>query len=232
MVYYGLKVARTEDLVSLAAFNLTNSQFQRRKKKEKKCFGKIDVVASFKLGAEFDECSQSKTHLSGNNDHQTRKQVPSRLRNSSGVKKLLDGVTTKCELQSTTSPDGHILNVIDTPGLFGFSPGPTETIEEISRCINFAKNGIHAILFVLSIKNRFSKEEEEEAVRNLQTHFGEKQFVYFMIVVFTHGDLFKRDDNKIGVSGPNKSYTNEIFDEIKSDLHVRVYHGKSQGCSV
>ncbi|RZC81794.1 hypothetical protein C5167_044383 [Papaver somniferum] len=87
----------------------------------------------------------------------------------------LDGVTTKCELQSTTSPDGHVLNVIDTPGLFGFSPGPTETIEEISRCINFAKNGIHAILFVLSIKNRFSK-EEEEAVRNLQTHFGEKQF--------------------------------------------------------
>ncbi|KAI3967287.1 hypothetical protein MKW92_022276 [Papaver armeniacum] len=105
----------------------------------------------------------------------------------------LDGVTTKCELQSTRCQDGLILNVIDTPGLFGFSPGPKETIEEISRCINFAKNGIHAILFVLSIKNRFSK-EEEEAVRNLQILFGEK-ILNYMIVVFTHGDLFKGDDN-------------------------------------
>ncbi|MCL7033634.1 hypothetical protein MKW94_026850, partial [Papaver nudicaule] len=63
-----------------------------------------------------------------------------------------------------------------------------DTIEEISRCINFAKDGIHAILLVLSIDNRFSN-EEEAAVRNLQLFFGQKVLDY-MIVVFTHGDSF------------------------------------------
>ncbi|MCL7035987.1 hypothetical protein MKW94_006904 [Papaver nudicaule] len=110
-------------------------------------------------------------------------------------KKSLKGVTSKCELQSTVCQDGLILNVIDTPGLFGFSPGPKDTIEEISRCINFAKDGIHAILLVLSIDNRFSN-EEEAAVRNLQLLFGQKVLDY-MIVVFTHGDSFDGDGGDI-----------------------------------
>ncbi|KAL3839981.1 hypothetical protein ACJIZ3_024572 [Penstemon smallii] len=34
------------------------------------------------------------------------------------------GVTNTCELQRTVLEDGHILNVIDTPGLFDLSAEP------------------------------------------------------------------------------------------------------------
>lgn len=55
-----------------------------------------------------------------------------------------------------------------------------------------AKDGIHAVLVVFSVKSRFSK-EEEAAIRSLQTLFGRK-IVNYMIVVFTGGDELETDD--------------------------------------
>ncbi|KAL9667433.1 hypothetical protein QQ045_001791 [Rhodiola kirilowii] len=98
------------------------------------------------------------------------------------------GVTDKCELQSTVLMDGGTcINVIDTPGLFDFSEGGTESIgKEIVRCLELAEGGIHAVLVVFSIRTRFSK-EEEATLQSLKALFG-SEIVNYMILIFTGGD--------------------------------------------
>lgn len=71
-------------------------------------------------------------------------------------------------------------------GLFDSSDEAEATGREIVRCVNLAKDGIHAILMVFSVRSRFSA-EEEAAIESLKTFFGEKILDY-MIVVFTGGD--------------------------------------------
>ncbi|XP_078434021.1 P-loop containing nucleoside triphosphate hydrolases superfamily protein [Wolffia australiana] len=98
----------------------------------------------------------------------------------------LSGVTSSCELQQAVLEDGRIVNVIDTPGLFDFSAEPEFIGKEIVKCIDLAKDGIHAVLVVFSTRGRFSR-EEEAALQALQTFFGEK-ITNYMIVIFTGGD--------------------------------------------
>lgn len=105
------------------------------------------------------------------------------------------GVTSTCELQRTALKDGQILNVIDTPGLFDFSAESEFIGKEIVKCIDMAKDGIHAILLVLSVRNRFSK-EEEAAINSLKTLFGSKINDY-MIIVFTGGDELEANDETL-----------------------------------
>ncbi|KAL3641847.1 hypothetical protein CASFOL_012662 [Castilleja foliolosa] len=105
------------------------------------------------------------------------------------------GVTSTCELQRTVLEDGQILNVIDTPGLFDFSAEPEFIGKEIVKCINMAKDGIHALLVVLSVRSRFSR-EEEAAVESLRKFFGSKISDY-MIVVFTGGDDLEENEETL-----------------------------------
>ncbi|TKY49789.1 AIG1 protein [Spatholobus suberectus] len=98
-------------------------------------------------------------------------------------------VTGVCELQTTIIKDGPIVNVIDTPGLFA---GTDSAGKEIVRCINMAKDGIHAILMVFTVRTRFS-EEEQATFLTLQALFGHK-IIDYMIVVFTGGD--ELEDNE------------------------------------
>ncbi|KAK2975636.1 hypothetical protein RJ640_021081 [Escallonia rubra] len=105
------------------------------------------------------------------------------------------GVTSTCELRRTVLKDGQILNVIDTPGLFDFSAESEFIGKEIVKCINMAKDGIHAILVVFSVRSRFSK-EEEAALRSLRTFFGNKINDY-MIVVFTGGDDLEENEETL-----------------------------------
>ncbi|PPS16853.1 hypothetical protein GOBAR_AA03725 [Gossypium barbadense] len=105
------------------------------------------------------------------------------------------GVTSSCELQKTVLKDGQILNVIDTPGLFDFSAGSEFIGKEIVKCIDLAKDGIHAVLVVFSVRTRFSQ-EEEAALRSLQTLFGSK-IVNYMIVVFTGGDELEENEETL-----------------------------------
>ncbi|KAI5655903.1 hypothetical protein M9H77_24696 [Catharanthus roseus] len=105
------------------------------------------------------------------------------------------GVTSICELRTTVLEDGQILNVIDTPGLFDFSAEPEFIGQEIVNCINMAKDGIHAVLVVLSVRSRFSR-EEEAAIESLQKLFGSKISNY-MIVVFTGGDDLEENDETL-----------------------------------
>lgn len=58
-----------------------------------------------------------------------------------------------------------------------------------------AKDGIHAALLVLSVRTRFSK-EEEAAIQSLQNFFGGKINDY-MIVVFTGGDDLEDNDETL-----------------------------------
>ncbi|PNX89228.1 AIG3, partial [Trifolium pratense] len=96
------------------------------------------------------------------------------------------GITTSCEMQTTTMNDGQIVNVIDSPGLFDCSVGIDFLGKEIVKCIDLAKDGIHAVIVVFSVRTRFT-EEEENALRSVQTLFGRK-IADYMIVVFTGGD--------------------------------------------
>ncbi|CAI0556703.1 unnamed protein product [Linum tenue] len=105
------------------------------------------------------------------------------------------GVTRSCELQTTLLGDGQILNVIDTPGLFDASIGSDFIGKEIVKCINMAKDGIHAVILVLTVRNRFS-EEEGAAIRSLQSLFGTK-IVNYMVVVFTGGDDLEENDETL-----------------------------------
>ncbi|PHT54013.1 hypothetical protein CQW23_08475 [Capsicum baccatum] len=105
------------------------------------------------------------------------------------------GVTSTCELQRTVLEDDQILDVIDTPGLFDFSAEPEFVGNEIVKCINMAKDGIHAVLVVLSVRTRFSR-EEQAAVQSLREFFGSKISDY-MILVFTGGDDLEDNDETL-----------------------------------
>ncbi|GLJ16884.1 hypothetical protein SUGI_0291260 [Cryptomeria japonica] len=101
-------------------------------------------------------------------------------------------VTKECKMAQSTWKDGRILNVIDTPGLFDTNV-PKEVIDkEIVKCINLAKDGIHGVLFVLSLKNRFTA-EEAEAMDNLEMLFG-PTIVNYMVIIFTGGDELENSD--------------------------------------
>ncbi|KAL7118291.1 hypothetical protein ACP275_03G126700 [Erythranthe tilingii] len=91
-------------------------------------------------------------------------------------------VTRTCELQSTLLEDAMILNVIDTPGLVDAA----NIEKEIVKCISMAKDGIHAIIVVLSPANRFSRAEKAE-IENLPKIFG-SEIMNYMIIVYTRGD--------------------------------------------
>ncbi|XP_010245423.1 PREDICTED: immune-associated nucleotide-binding protein 8 isoform X2 [Nelumbo nucifera] len=105
------------------------------------------------------------------------------------------GVTSTCEMQRTVLKDGQVVNVIDTPGLFDFSAGSDFIGKEIVKCMDLAKDGIHAVLVVFSVRTRFSK-EEEAAIQSLQTFFGEKISDY-MVVIFTGGDDLEDNDETL-----------------------------------
>ncbi|KAL8482462.1 hypothetical protein ACS0TY_028582 [Phlomoides rotata] len=96
------------------------------------------------------------------------------------------GVTATCQLHKTVLDNDQIINVIDTPGLFDSSIDSKSIGTEIAKCIQMAKNGIHAVLVVLSVTTRFSQ-EEVSVIECLKQFFGGK-FGDYMIVVFAHGD--------------------------------------------
>ncbi|KAG6388883.1 hypothetical protein SASPL_150319 [Salvia splendens] len=103
----------------------------------------------------------------------------------------LGSVTAACKLDTSVFDDGRILNVIDTPGLFDSYVESNAMAKEIAQWINLAKDGIHAVLFVLSLRNRFS-EEEASAFEVLCHIFGAK-IADYMIVVFSHGDALGKN---------------------------------------
>ncbi|XP_015078519.1 immune-associated nucleotide-binding protein 9-like [Solanum pennellii] len=120
-------------------------------------------------------------------------------------------VTTASQLQSSQLQDGNILNVIDTPGLFDISRDPDFVIKELDKCFDLAKDGIHAVLLVLSVRTRFSR-EEQASVQCFMNLF-ESKIVDYMIVVFTGGDELDEENDEILVK-----YLNHCPEPLKDTL--------------
>ncbi|CAH2035282.1 unnamed protein product, partial [Thlaspi arvense] len=96
------------------------------------------------------------------------------------------GVTMTCQTFRAVIPNGPIINVIDTPGLFDLITKPDIISKEIVRCLALAEEGLHAVVLVLSVRTRITK-EEEDSLCTLQVIFGARILDY-LIVVFTGGD--------------------------------------------
>ncbi|CAN8314157.1 unnamed protein product [Cochlearia groenlandica] len=101
------------------------------------------------------------------------------------------GVTMKCQIHEGVERDGHIINVIDTPGLFDLSVTAEFISREIVRCLTLAEGGLHAVILVLSARTRITQ-EEENTLRTLQALFG-SEILSYVIVVFTGGDVLEDD---------------------------------------
>lgn len=113
-------------------------------------------------------------------------------RKAFGSRSSPTAVTEKCQSERVTRKDGRTLNVIDTPGFFDPNVEMNIIGQEIVKCIELAKEGLHGVLFVLSIKNRFS-EEEANALKALQKLFGENIMKY-VVVIFTGGDNLEANE--------------------------------------
>ncbi|XP_020672522.1 immune-associated nucleotide-binding protein 9-like [Dendrobium catenatum] len=98
-------------------------------------------------------------------------------------------VTRFSELQRTILNDDRIVNVIDTPGLFDCCTSAEVISGEIVKCMNLVKDGIHAVLMVLSLRSKFSI-GEEATFKSIKSLFGDK-IVDYMILVFTNGDILE-----------------------------------------
>lgn len=72
---------------------------------------------------------------------------------------------------------------------FDFTAESESVGNEIGKCIDLADDGVHAVLLVLSVQYRISK-EKRAAIQYLKEFFGTKISDY-MILVFTGGDKLK-----------------------------------------
>jgi GTP-binding protein EngB required for normal cell division len=117
------------------------------------------------------------------------------------------GVTMTCQTFRTVTPGGSIINVIDTPGLFDLITKPDVISKEIVKCLALAEEGLHAVLLVLSVRTRITK-EEEDSLCTLQILFGAKILDY-LIVVFTGGDELDSDNQTL------ESYLSECPEFLK-----------------
>eukprot|EP00243_Klebsormidium_subtile_P003439 TRINITY_DN16839_c0_g1_i1.p1 TRINITY_DN16839_c0_g1~~TRINITY_DN16839_c0_g1_i1.p1 ORF type:complete len:381 (+),score=138.23 TRINITY_DN16839_c0_g1_i1:161-1303(+) len=104
-------------------------------------------------------------------------------------------VTNTCQLEMIARDEGGYLAVIDTPGLFDSSLRPEELESEISNCISLAREGLHALIIVLSVRNRFTT-EEVAAITSLEMLFGPEVLKY-AIVLFTGGDELEEDETTL-----------------------------------
>jgi len=77
-----------------------------------------------------------------------------------------------------------------------------------------AKDGIHAILVVFSVRTRFS-EEEEATLRVVQTLFGHK-ITDYMILVFTGGDELEYNDETL------EDYLGGCPQPLKVSYHIII----------
>ncbi|XP_048094869.1 immune-associated nucleotide-binding protein 12-like [Alosa alosa] len=99
-----------------------------------------------------------------------------------------DSVTSTCQ-RETAAVSGRQITVIDTPGLFDTENDNEEQNDrEINKCISLALPGPHVFLLVTPV-GRFTK-EEQQAVKFIQSTFGENSIKH-AIVLFTRGDDLK-----------------------------------------
>ncbi|XP_078667734.1 uncharacterized protein LOC144909567 [Branchiostoma floridae x Branchiostoma belcheri] len=120
--------------------------------------------------------------------------------------------TTKCTYGKRKKGDRAIA-VVDSPGVCDTRFDEDTVSEEIARIVTVFSAGLHALLLVISIAARFTK-EEVEAVKLLEAIFGEK-FMEYVVIVLTHKDMID-DDHKF--RGDIKKYIYEAPKPLKDLL--------------
>ncbi|XP_052445887.1 uncharacterized protein LOC127987559 [Carassius gibelio] len=127
-----------------------------------------------------------------------------------------ESVTKECQ-RETSEIKGRHITVIDTPGLFDTELSNEEIQREISNSISMILPGPHVFIIVLSLGQRFTK-EEATAVEIIQETFGEKS-IMFTMVLFTRGDDLKNKtiDQCLGKPG---SALNQLIEACGNRFHV------------
>ena len=112
-------------------------------------------------------------------------------------------VTDKCKA-ATSTICGKVVKIIDTPGFFdGFTP-TEENFRQLSRALTLAKDGIHAVAFVMNY-NRYTS-QCEEAIQQLLRLKGLQPFVF---VILTHAKKM----------GTTKAETDEYIQQTLLNPH-------------
>ncbi|XP_019618444.1 PREDICTED: uncharacterized protein LOC109465529 [Branchiostoma belcheri] len=118
--------------------------------------------------------------------------------------------TSKCELGTGARRYDKFV-VVDTPGVMDTERPNDEAMTEVARCLGMVADGIHAILIVFPFGFKYT-DEEERAIKSLETMFGSKLFDY-TILLFTHGDVFEKKAAPRGDTFP--SYLGRQSDKFK-----------------
>ncbi|XP_056589607.1 GTPase IMAP family member 9-like [Triplophysa dalaica] len=99
-----------------------------------------------------------------------------------------ESVTKECQ-RERTEVNSRYVTVIDTPGLFNTELSHEEIQTEMINCLSMSLPGPHVFIIVLSLAQRFTK-EDTESLKIIQETFGENSLMYTM-VLFTRGDDLK-----------------------------------------
>ncbi|KFK25812.1 hypothetical protein AALP_AA8G163900 [Arabis alpina] len=105
------------------------------------------------------------------------------------------GVTMTCQTYKTETPDGSVINVIDTPGLFDLLESAEYISKEIINCMKLAAGGIHVVVLVISLRTRITL-EEQNTLSTLQSLFG-SEIMSYLIVLFTGGDELEANNTTL-----------------------------------
>lgn len=123
---------------------------------------------------------------------------------------LSPGSVTQKVKSGETERNGKKVIVVDTPGLFDTKTITTETRKEIAKCIAVSTPGPHAIIYVLSIKHRWTSDEIDTFLE-MCSIFGENLYDYLIL-------LFTGKDELITHKIKFKRFLNEMPDFLKKVL--------------
>nr|XP_017210113.2 GTPase IMAP family member 4-like [Danio rerio] len=115
---------------------------------------------------------------------------------------------TKESQRETSEINGRQVTVVDTPGVFDTELTEEEIQREIRHCISMILPGPHVFIIVLSLGQRFTK-EEETSVKIIQETFGENSLMFTM-VLFTRGDDLKNKSIEEFLGKPGSPLMNLI----------------------
>ncbi|CAN6235092.1 unnamed protein product [Urochloa humidicola] len=130
-------------------------------------------------------------------------------------------VTETCQMGSAVVRDAgcacatRTVNVIDTPGLFNMDKKIEDSGEDIIKCMDMARDGIHAMIMVLPATSRFSH-EDEKSIEAIKMFFG-GTIIDHLILVFTNGDRIGKNNWKKMLNDDNcPTYLQDVLKLCKN----------------
>ncbi|CAI0625598.1 unnamed protein product [Linum tenue] len=153
---------------------------------------------------------------------------------SFAYKNQYGSVTTCCEIKEAYLSDTLRCQIIDTPGVVS---GEDDALKEIGTACFQVKRGVHAVLLVMSVRNRL----EETGIVDMLARLFTPKIMEYVIVVFTGGDLLEKEgrslDDYLGrdsaelqkiltlCGGRKVLFDNKTADKVKQRFQVRQLLG-------